>query len=494
MVKLRQPEMNSAGTNTASGRRVVNPRPLPEPQRPFIINKGRSVDAIYVTPEVPEWADNLLNCALSAALDKEQAGERLAQEPKYDEHLRAAPGYVRRLLLQNAMKFLFIPLDVHLDLHQRLQCAVRVGYADRDPLAADYVTRLDARLDEFDQYATQYETTIDRSATAASGFNILGLSGGGKSRAILRCLHLLPQTIRHSQFRGRAFTCKQLVWLKLDCPFDGNIKGLCVQFFNTVDAILGTDYRRNYAGKRRITDELLSDMALVAANHSLGVLVVDEIQRLSLAKSGGADKMLNFFVQLVSTIGVPVILVGTYKAMSVLSGEFSQMRRGTGQGDMIWDRMEDDAQWASFVKSLWRYQYVRKDSSPEDRGIDGKTLSEVLYDESQGIVDFAIKLFAFAQERAIETGHERIDAGLIRKIAKDKLKIPRQLLHALRTKNMGILEKFEDIYPAAMKDYLSVQNAEPELSGKLKSSPEINALLDEHRPEEAHHPQAAEEH
>jgi hypothetical protein len=480
MVKPQQAKMVSAGTNTASGTSVVNPRPHSEPQRPFIINKGRSVDAIYVTPEVPEWADNLLNCALPAALDKEQAGARLAQEPKYDEHLRAAPGHVRRLMLQNAMKFLFIPLDVHLDLHQRIQCAVRIGYADRDPLAADYVTRLEARLDDFDQYASQYETTIDRSATAASGFNILGLSGGGKSRAILRCLHLLPQTIRHSQFRDRAFTCKQLVWLKLDCPFDGNPKGLCIQFFNTVDAILGTDYRRNYAGTRRITDELLSDMALVAANYSLGVLVVDEIQRLSLAKSGGADKMLNFFVQLVSTIGVPVVLVGTYKGMAVLSGEFSQIRRGTGQGDMIWDRMENDAQWASFVKSLWRYQYVRKDSSTEDCGKDGKTLSDVLYDESQGIVDFAIKLFTFAQERAIETGRERVDAGLIRKVAKDKLKIPRRLLHALRTKDMGILEQYEDMYPAAMRDYLSAQNAEPELWGKLKLSPEIKALLEKY--------------
>jgi hypothetical protein len=339
MVKPQQAEMSSTKADSPGNQRVVNPRPASEPQRPFIINKGRSVDAIYVTPEVPEWADNLLTCALPSALGKEQAGARLAQEPKYGEHLRTAPGYVRRLLLQNAMKFLFIPLDVHLDLHQRLQCSIRVGYADRDPLAADYVTCLDARLDEFDQYASQYETIIDGSATAASGFNILGLSGGGKSRAVLRCLHLLPQTIRHSQFRGRAFTCKQLVWLKLDCPFDGNLKGLCIQFFNTVDSILGTDYRRNYAGKRRITDELLSDMALVTANHSLGVLVVDEIQRLSLAKSGGADKMLNFFVQLVSTIGVPVILVGTYKGMTVLSGEFSQIRRGTGQGDMIWDRM-----------------------------------------------------------------------------------------------------------------------------------------------------------
>jgi hypothetical protein len=211
----------------------------------------------------------------------------------------------------------------------------------------------------------------------------------------------------------------------------------------------------------------------------LGILVVDEIQRLSLAKSGGADKMLNFFVQLVSTIGVPVVLVGTYKGMSVLSGEFSQMRRGTGQGDMIWDRMENDAQWHHFVESLWHYQYVRKDSTPEDRAKGGSTLSEVLYDETQGIVDLAIKLFVFAQERAIETGRERIDEGIIRKAAKDKLKIPRPVLHALRMKDMRVLEKFEDLYPSAMKDYLSGQEIEPQLSGKIASAPDIKALLEE---------------
>ena len=471
----------TSGVRVNNRHRSINPRPLQEAQRPFVINKGRIVEAIYVTPEVPEWANNPLSCALPRGLDIKGAGARLAQEPKYDKLLRKEPAHVRRLLLQHAMKFIFIPLSVHLDLQQRLQCAIRVGYADRNPMEIDYSTQLEAKLDEFDQYAGQHNTEIDNSATTASGFNILGLSGGGKSRTTLRCLHLLPQTIKHSRFQGRDFTYKQLVWLKLDCPFDGNPKGLCIQFFTTVDAILGTDYRFNYAGKRRIIEEMMNDMRRAAGNHSLGLLVVDEIQRLSLAKSGGADKMLNFFVELLSTIGVPVVLIGTYKGMSVLSGEFSQMRRGTGQGDMIWDRMENDVQWHHFVESLWRYQYVRKDSAPDDRVKDGPTLSDVLYDETQGIVDFAIKLFMFAQERAIETGRERIDAGLIRKAAKDKLKIPRIVLNALKTKDMRILEKFEDLYPAAMRDYFAYQAIEPQLYGKIATSPEMKALLEEYR-------------
>jgi len=107
-------------------------------------------------------------------------------------------------------------------------------------------------------------------------------------------------------------------------------------------------------------------MATVAANHYIGVLVIDEIQRLSLAKSGGADLLLNFFVQLVNDMGVPVVLVGTYGALAVLSGQFSVLRRGTGQGDLIWDRMQKDGQWELFVKSLFRAQYTRKAFSADD--------------------------------------------------------------------------------------------------------------------------------
>ena len=78
-------------------------------------------------------------------------------------------------------------------------------------------------------------------------------------------------------------------------------------------------------------------MSQVARHTGLGMLVIDEIQHLKQAKSGGSEKMLNFFVTLVNTIGVPVVLIGTTKAMSVLQSEFSQARRGSGQGDMVWE-------------------------------------------------------------------------------------------------------------------------------------------------------------
>lgn len=47
-------------------------------------------------------------------------------------------------------------------------------------------------------------------------------------------------------------------------------------------------------------------MSQLANAHALGLLAIDEIQHLSRSKSGGSQEMLNFFVTMVNTIGVPL--------------------------------------------------------------------------------------------------------------------------------------------------------------------------------------------
>jgi hypothetical protein len=465
-----------------NGRRRVadNHQPL------FIVIKGRVVRAIYRTPECLDHADNPLQEALPPILTDDQAAIRLAYYPDYKDAQRRAPAHIRSLLIQNGMKF-FAPLDIHLDLQRRFSNLLRIGYAGRNPLEPGFWRKMKAKLESFDQYGEQYESQPDRLPSAAAGFNILGPSGVGKSFSVERVLSLTPQVIYHSEYRGRSLTHAQLVWLKLDCPFDGNLRGLCIHFFKAVDSILGTTYKQQYVKERRLQDELLSDMRTVAATHFLGVLVIDEIQRLSLAKSGGAEKMLNFFVQLITELGVPVVLVGNYKAMSVLSGDFSQMRRGTGQGDLIWDLMEKDEQWQLFVESLWRFQYTKKkfgfaDEVPHSKGERRSpnqiiTLSDVLYEETQGITDFAVKAYMFAQERAIDSGKEVVTADIIRSAVRDKIRIPREVLYALRTKDKRVLENYEDLYYVAFKSYLHQQPESVQLTGKINSAPEIQVLL-----------------
>lgn len=337
-----------------------------------------------------------------------------------------------------------------------------------------------------------YQAYRDEPPSTAAGFNLAGTSGVGKSFSNLRILNLFPQVIRHRLYRGHPFTQHQLVWLKIDCPFDGYPRALCLSFFKTVDAILGTCYQRSYVKSRRLEAELLGDMSTVAANHFLGVLVIDEIQRLNLAKSGGARKLLNFFVQLLSEIGVPVVLVGTYKALDVFSTAFSYLRRGTGQGDLIWDRMENDAQWRVFVKSLFKLQYTRRPFSDKDVEVlsaaDEKlrkkpgSLADVLYEETQGITDLAVKVYRFAQERAIDSGRETVTADLIRSVAADKLKMLSEALTALKLGDRRALARFEDLYPTCFKDYVTALPDQEiqalEVTGKISSSPAAMAQLE----------------
>lgn len=159
------------------------------------------------------------------------------------------------------------------------------------------------------------------------------------------------------------------------------------------------------------------------------------------------------------------------------------MRRGTGQGDLIWDLMEKDEQWELFVESLWRFQYTKKSCAPTDQidsSLEGsQSLSDVLYEETQGITDFAVKVYMFAQERAIDSRKEVVTAPIIRSAAKDKLRIPREVLQALKTKDKRVLEQYEDLYYEAFKSYLYQQSETVKVTGKVNSAPEIKVLLEQ---------------
>src|SRR3546814_14919787 len=105
-------------------------------------------------------------------------------------------------------------------------------------------------------------------------------------------------------------------------------------------------------------------MARIAAQHCLGVLVLDEIQDL---EQTGSKALLSFLVELVNTVGVPVVFVGGIDALRVLGKQFRQARRGASQGDLIISRAERGQDWRQFSELLWQLQYTRRrtESAPE---------------------------------------------------------------------------------------------------------------------------------
>ena len=416
-------------------------------KQPLLVFRGTKEQATY-HDEISIYQGNPLIEALPEIKTEDNVIEELAFYPEFLEEERNLPGHQRLHLIQNVLE-LFIVVSPHLDLEQRFSRMIRSGYIARNSVNRDFWKDINNKV----QTLRSGDKATRRRRSTATGFTILGISGVGKSTAVQAILDLYPQVIYHNRYRNQNHTNTQLVWLVLECPADGSIKGLCLNFFQAVDDILGTSYYQSYAGNgRKTVNELMPYVALAASNVHLGVLVIDEIQRLTKLNVGGYEKILDFFVQLINAIGLPVVLVGTYKAWPVLGSEFRQIRRGTGQGDFIWDRMEEDEDWKVFVKKLWRYQYVRNPCELTP------ALSHALYYECQGITDFAVKVFMLAQARAITTGKEKLTVGIIKSVAKDCLRTAREVLDALKEGNLRKLQNCEDIYPIDIDEFIQEEH------------------------------------
>ena len=321
--------------------------------------RNQAVIASYRDQEVAAYQGNPLIEALPAILSEGEAMDALGCYPPHREEDRQAPAHIRLHMIQTALNF-FAPLPVHVDLEQRFSRLLRGGYVARNPVRPGYWSQTSSRVESI---SSSNPLPLHAVTSDPGGMTVVGMSGVGKTTGFDRTLGLYPQVIHHNHYRGQNLTFSQIAWLKLACPFDGSIKGLCINFFQAVDDLLGTNYYASYTRSRGTVDEMLPHMARVASLHCLGVLIIDEIQHLNQASSGGSERMLNFFVQLINTIGLPVILIGTYGAMPVLTREFRQIRRGCGQGDLVWDRMKNDDVWEHFVETLWHYQYTRNKTS-----------------------------------------------------------------------------------------------------------------------------------
>lgn len=404
-------------------------------------NTGYTVTAEYTEQLLNEYKGNSLIEALPPIFSYDQAEELLHLYPEYNEKERELDAHYRYHCVQRLFKY-FQPLHRHFDIEQRISRVIRQGYISRNPLMPEYASDMQKIYRMIKEGNYKFNNS-DLSPTSSSGFTIIGFSGVGKTKTVERILGLYPQIIIHSKYKMEGLNQYQLVWLKLDCPHDGGVKGLCAYFFQEIDRLLGDNsYNKFASGRNTTTDTMIPRMAQIARRHSLGVLVIDEIQHLSVAKSGGQEKMLNFFVNLVNTIGIPVILIGTSKALSILQGEFRQARRGSGQqGDVVWENMPMDEYWDLLIEGMWQYQWTKKEFNLT------KELSDVLYEESQGIIDIAVKLYAMAQLRSIATGKEIVSPAMIRQVSDDNLKLVKPMLLALKSGKKKEMEKYGDIMP-----------------------------------------------
>jgi len=397
------------------------------------------MNSLSDVPRLPEYDNNLFISRLPSQMSMRQALIFLDDPPAFKLEERLYPAHLRLQCLYR-LRRCFIPLEHHLRLESAFATVLRQGYVTRNPRTTDYIRRL---RDGYERIvAKDLHAGASPVRSSADGFALLGASGAGKSTGMIRVLEYYPQVIEHPELCG----LKQVTWLKIDCPYRGSPKQLCLNFFQHMDLLLGSDFLLRHGSGRNSIDLMMTQMGQIANRHALGVLIVDELQHLTLARGVGREALLNFLVTLINTIGIPVVLIGTMGALSILQGDFRQARRANGLGAAIWERLPQGPVWDHFVDKLWLYQWTRQESVLTD------DIRKVLYEESQGIIDIVVKLFMLGQARAMELGAtrkcpERMDAALLQIVAADHFKIIAPMITALKSRKRSKIAQYDDLRP-----------------------------------------------
>lgn len=433
-----------------------------------VVLKGNLEEAEYKEQLLSEYSGNPFIEALPPILSEDDVMDRFMVTPRITNQDKQSATNIRYHVLKRIKNFIQ-PLPIHFEVERRLSTLIRRGYLARNPLDKTFLERIRVlhQLREDEEDAHKYiDERLNYIRSTADSLSIIGISGIGKTTAIERLLLMYPQVIKHEKYEEQPFNRTQIVWLKIDCPYDGSLSTLCKSFFKAIDDLLGTRYLEKFGYLNRVTSTMLLHMTSLASMYGVGVLVIDEIQHLLHAKND-KEEMLNFFVTLSNTVGVPTVLIGTSKAQQLFKGNFRQARRAASEGSIIWDRMnEDSEEWEFFLETLWELQCLKTYSELT------QDVKEVFYNECQGITSVAVNLFILAQERALydeSNEDEKLTIRVLKKTAKEDMKIIQPMLNAIQKNDFRAKYKYEDIM-INLDELMQSHKQNTEYEGRIKEA------------------------
>lgn len=391
----------------------------------------KPVIATYSMPPGPQPDRNPLLLALPAIKSDDEWLEQLAVAPAFDESQLADPPYMRSYYVAGLKDF-FVPAERGRHLARRVDQLIRLGLAPRNPLTGDHFRLLQQDYADA-QRAGKVRRMVFSKLCPICSFSLIGVSGMGKSTTTEAVLAAYPQYILHKEL-----DLHQLVWLKVECPKDGSVKELALNILRAFDAVLGTSHTPKVT--RNVTlDMLMSLVKQLARAHYLGVLVLDELQNVSVRKSGGREELMNWFQELVNELKLPLVVLGTFKARAVLQLDARHSRRAGVMGGATWRPLDRGAEFDLLMETLWSYQWLREPGELTD------AFKDMVYAETQGVVAFIVDMFLVCQLHALSHGKETLTPAMFHHVARHEFEFLQPLLNALRSKQPNRMAKFEDV-------------------------------------------------
>lgn len=373
--------------------------------------------ANYISTILPEHKGNPLIEALPPKVNDQQLALKLGKYPTCSSKERKLNAFERVEYLTR-LKDLRQPLPIYLESFRAIEFAIKEGYSTRNPLSPTTQNHLHYTLANRPPIMPDTGFFVPKG----SGITVIGESGVGKTSMLEQVLNYFPDVIDHEVYDETTLNFRQVVWLKVDCPFDSSVKALCYKILSELDKKLG-----DLPTKPNTTIPALLEQITKRINSSfLGILVIDEMQNINLAKAGGGDKLIRFIHSLINELGIPILFCANPPFNELLATTLKSARRAENNGYFDMDLMENDAVWQLFSESLWELQWTDKPTPYSQE------LSDKLLTLSVGNIDLAVRIFREAQRCIIGSGDERISIKVLEYAASNTIKSSAEIVNNLR--------------------------------------------------------------
>ena len=391
----------------------------------------QTVGAVY--DDAP--AGNPFLAAMPDMLPPEQVFAQIGSRPPMPHDLRSMTAEERRRQIP-VLHSVFIPMAYMYHLYDVLYRAIQTTYTTRTIL--DEVRQINALFSDHGKASF---------ATQADSGSILGVPGIGKTSTIKRCLAAMPQVIEHTEYMGKTFYCKQVLYLHVECPSDCSVKTLAFNILSALDRAIGSHYLNNLTVLRSASaSAAATQVKILCMTHHVGLILVDEIQNavVTARQNRQVKPLIKFLVELTNDTSTGIYFVGTPLAEELFTAQEHLKRRTRGIRLLP---LKPDGTYLDFLQGIWPYQYTAKPSSLTDK------IACKLYDYSGGIPAYIVKIFAESQVQALLMGRSCIDEKVMqRAIDILAIKVPKTYAGGTYLSDFELAEPEEEPLEAQRSD------------------------------------------
>jgi hypothetical protein len=389
----------------------------------------------------PEYRDNIFIQELPPLVDTDGALDALVSAPKMsDAEFRKLPLYLRLERLEKLQE-IFVPLDFHAQAFTRLLRLIRWSYGYRNPTNPAIMKFI------YDMAINGPEKGMSRESVGGGGsigLTITGVTGAGKTSFLDRFIgHLKRGVVIHKKIGGRRCRQPQILYLRVQCPEKASLMALGQAVIREIDRKLGTNH--SLGAKRLSQSNLLLRVTSLCTSYFVGVLIVDDVQNLPQGHIE-TQAMLNFFCNFMEDTGIPLVLSGTLRLLSLLA-DTKSLSKLTAKGLETFPRLRADSDdWAMLVEALWSYSVT---ALPMPMPLE---LPKMLYFHSQGVPRILRETMCVIHLRMAD-GTQSLTQELLDDIAGTEMLKYQEALSVLRRHAWGILPaeeaaQYEDLLPS----------------------------------------------